>query len=134
MVAIIYTWKLDNWEILESGRKLITIWSWEVIKWIDAFIAGKKVGKKYKLTVEPKDAYWDLYTENNQQHISSFIFEKLWISTKTWDIVTLDKTTWKILRHETDKDWNNTIVFDVNPVQTRQDISYEITILEIQKK
>lgn len=132
-VTISYTWTFENWQLFEINKKTIKIGSWEIIKWIEKAILGKKVWKTIKASVSPEEWYGNEYSIYNQQRIPLFILEKLWLPTETWTIITLDKTTWKILKQEQDEKWNTIIILDINPIQTRQDLWYEINIENIEK-
>ena len=133
IVTFSYTGTLENWEIFENWNKTITIWSLETIKAIEEALINKKINQNFKLNVDPEKWYWNKYSIYNQQRISAFVFERLWLPIETGSIVTLDKTTGKIINHETDEQWNTFIVFDINPPQTRQKTKYEIHIDNIEK-
>jgi len=128
MVSIVYTWTFENGKLFETWKRTIKVWSWEFIEWIEKYIINKSFNKNYKIKITPEKWYGFLYSTWNQQRISVFIFEKLWISTKIWTTATLDKTIWTITKHEKDQDWNTIIIFDVNPPETRQNILYEIYV------
>lgn len=132
-VTISYTWTFEDATIFETSTKTIIIWSGDIIKWIEEAIIGKKSGKSVTTSITPEKWYGNQYSIYNKQRVSAFIFDKLWLSTETGAMVTLDKITWKVLGQEKDKEGNTIIIFDVNPPQTRQDISYEIIIENIEK-
>ncbi len=94
---------------------------------------NKKTDQKATIKVKPENWYGNQYSLYNQQRISLFVFEKLWLPTEIGSIVTLDKTTGKIIEHEKDQQWNIFIVFDINPPQTRQPTKYDIHIQKIEK-
>ncbi len=133
IVTISYTWILENGEIFESETKTITIWSWEIIKGIEQYLLKKKLGEDFSLTIEPEEWYSQEYSENKKQHVSAYIFERLWISTEIGKEVTLGEIKGTITAHKKNEQGNSIIVIDENPVQTRQKIKYTISIQNIQK-
>lgn len=133
LVTISYVGTLENWEIFESDTKTITIGSWNIIRGIEEALIDKKADQRFSTKFSPEEWYGNQYSIHNQQRISSFIFEKLWLSTETGATVTLDKTTGKILKHEKDEAGNTIIILDINAPQTRQETKYNIHIEKIEK-
>jgi FKBP-type peptidyl-prolyl cis-trans isomerase 2 len=134
IVTISYTWILEDKEIFESGTKTITIWSWEVINWIEKSLIKKKLNQRFSIKIKPENWYGNQYSIHNQQRISAFVFEKLWLPTEIWSKITIDKTSGEIIDHEKDENWNLIIVFDINTPQTRQNTKYNIHVKNIEKK
>lgn len=132
-VTISYVGTLENGEIFENETRTITVGSWEIIKWIEDALINKKSDKRFSIEITPEKWYAYLYSLHNQQRISPLIFEKLWLSTETGTMVTLDKITGKIIGHEWDKNGNTMIIVDINPPQTRQETHYDIHIENIEK-
>lgn len=133
IATISYTWTLENGEIFEYGTKTITIGSGEIIKGIEQALINKRLNQNLSIKIKPEEWYGNQYSIYNQQRISAFVFEKLWLSTEIWSIITLDKTKWKIIDHEKDEQGNLIIIFDINPEQTRQNTKYTIHIENIEK-
>ncbi len=132
-VTISYTWTLQNGEIFETETKTITIWSWEIIKWIEQALLKKKLGEYFSTTIKPEEWYKQLYSENKQQHVSAYIFERLWISTEIGKKVTLGEIQGIIIANQKNDQGNSIIVIDENPEQTRQKTEYTISIQNIEK-
>ncbi|AHB41385.1 hypothetical protein P148_SR1C00001G0594 [candidate division SR1 bacterium RAAC1_SR1_1] len=133
LVTISYSGTLKDGEIFESGTKTITIGSGDIIKGIEQALINKKSDQRFNIKITPEEGYGDEYSIYNQQRVSSFIFEKLGLSTETGTTVTLDKITGEISKHEKDKDGNTIIILDVNAPQTRQETKYNIHIEKIEK-
>ena len=90
-VSVHYTLKLSDWtkkdSSLDRGVPLsFTVWKWMVIKAWDEWLVWHKIWDKFKLEVNPKDAYW----ESIVQVPKELVIAEMW----TW--VVLEK--WKKLK------------------------------------
>jgi len=106
-----------------------TVWSWNVIQWLEQGVIGMKVGQTQTITITPELWYGKLYDPNNIQKVSKLIFDKLsitpvnWTTQRLWSIEGIVKWT------ETDQSGNVLVLFDINPRQTRDSLKYTITIV-----
>lgn len=133
MVSITYTATFPDGQIFDQNTEqsplMFTVWSQQVIAWLDKAVVGMKIGKTKTITIKPDTWYGKLYDENNIQKVSQLIFDKLsikvenWTMQKLWDIEGVVKWT------EKDESWNTLVLFDINPRQTRDTLTYKITIL-----
>lgn len=133
LVTIAYTGTFLDGSFFEYKEITITAWSGKTIKWIDDAIIGMKSWKSKKIKIKPELWYGDKYNQNDLQIVSKLIFDKLWIKPEINKTIKLDKITWVIKSLEKDWSWFDTIILDINPLETRQDTNYEITIKSINK-
>lgn len=132
-VSIVYTATFSDGEIFEENTEktplLFTVGENQVIQWLDEGVVGLKVGKKKTLTLTPEEAYGSLYNENLIQKVGKLIFDTLEITPEVGSIQKLDNLKWVIRGVETDENGNEFVLFDINPKQTRDTLTYKIQIL-----
>lgn len=121
-----YTGHFEDGTFFETQTKQITIWSWEIIKWLEDALIKKGYKDEFTVTITPENGFGDQYSINNQQRISAMILEKLWLPTDTGSLITLDKITGKILKQTHDEDGNTIIILDINPRETQENIIYKV--------
>lgn len=125
-VMVSYTGHFEDGTFFETQTKTITIWSWEIIKWLEEALIKKGYKDEFTVTITPENGFGDQYSINNQQRISAIILEKLWLPTDTGSLITLDKITGKILKQTHDEDGNTIIILDINPRETQENIIYKV--------
>lgn len=113
----------------ETAPLTFTVGSWQVVAGLDNGVVGMKIGSKKTLTVHPKQWYGYLYSDSNIQKISRFIFEKLSISPQEGKIQKLGDIEWVIKGVQTDDLWEEIVLFDINPRETRDTLTYHITLM-----
>lgn len=133
LVTLEYTGTYLDGTVFEHKEIIIQAWSGEIIKWIDDAIIGMKSWKTQDITIKPELWYADKYNKNDLQEIAKLVFDKIWIPVETDKKVTLDKITWVIKWTKKDSSWSEIVILDINPLETRQDTNYEITIKSIDK-
>jgi FKBP-type peptidyl-prolyl cis-trans isomerase 2 len=108
---------------------IFTVGSGQVIPWLDAGILGARVGKTKTITITPAKWYGKIYDENKVQKISQLIFDKLSITPKNGTTQKLGNIEWIVKWTEKDADGNVLVLFDINPRQTRDTLTYKVTVL-----
>lgn len=88
-----------------------------------------KVGKKKTITIEPEQGYGSLYNETSIQKVGKLIFDKIGITPEMGKIQKLDQIEGIIRNIETDEYGNEVVLFDINPRQTRDTLTYKITLI-----
>lgn len=136
-ISITYTATFSDGKLFDQNDEqsplMFTVWSGQVIEWLDKGVVGIKVGKTKTLTIKPKDWYGKIYDENKIQKVSQLIFDKLSIKAengttqKLWDIEGIVRWT------EKDENGNALVLFDINPRQTRDTLKYKVTVLAKQE-
>lgn len=132
-VTIIYTGTLQDTTIFDTGTKTITIWSNEILLWIEKAIINKKEKDKIKTTISPNEWYGNKYIIYNKKEIPENILDRLWLSKEIWSKISLDKIQWIIVESKKSEDNNWIIILETNPEQTRKDTNYEIYIEKVEK-
>lgn len=112
---------------------MFSVWSGNVIQWLDEGVVGMTVGGTKTLTIAPDKGYGKLYNTNNIQRISQLIFDKLSIKPENWTTQKLGDIEWIIKWTEQDGSGNTLVLFDINPRQTRDTLKYKVTILAKQE-
>lgn len=132
-ISIVYTATFSNGEIFEQNTEksplIFTVWEGQVVKWLDEAVVGLKIGKKKKITLSPEKTYGSLYNQNMIQKVDILIFNKLEIIPEEGKTQQLDNLTWIIRGNETDEYGNEFVLFDINPKQTRDTLTYNIHVL-----
>jgi len=113
----------------EQSPLMFTVWSGQVIQWLDEGVVGMKIGKTKTITIKPNKWYGKLYNDNNIQKISQLIFDKLSITPKNWTMQKLWDIEWVVKWTEKDESGNVLVLFDINPRQTYETLKYKVTIL-----
>ncbi len=133
LISVQYTAYFSDGTIFDQNTPemplMFTVGSGETIKGLDAGIVGKKVGKTSSIKITPEKWYGPLYTQDNIQKVGKLIFDKLGIAPESWAIQTLDQLEWVIRGTETDEEGNTFVLFDINPRQTWDTLTYKVTIL-----
>ena len=113
----------------ETTPLTFTVGSWQVIPGIDQGIVWTKIGKTTTLTIKPSQWYGHLYSQHNIQKISQRIFDALRIQSGEDTIQYIWDIAWVVKGKETDADGSEVILFDINPRETWDTLSYFITVL-----
>ncbi len=92
-----------------------------------------KVGKKKNITIEPTQGYGSLYNEAAIQKVGKLIFDKIGITPEIGNVEKLDQIEGIIRNIETDEYSNEVVLFDINPRQTRDTLTYKITLIAKQE-
>ena len=132
-VSIAYTATFSDGKAFEEHTEKLpltfTVGSGQVIQGLEENIIGMQSGDTRTITIAPEKWYGKLYTKNNIQKVSQFIFGKLNIPIEKWITTKLGNIEGIIRWIEQDGEWNNWVFFDINPRQTRDTLRYKVTIL-----
>jgi FKBP-type peptidyl-prolyl cis-trans isomerase 2 len=138
LISITYTATFSDWTLFDKNTEqeplMFTVWSWQTIKWLDKAVVGMKIGKKKHIKITPEEWYGTLYDIHLIQRIGMLIFEKINITPTIGSIQQLDKLEWIVKWIESDWSGNKFVVFDINPRQTRDTITYTFTVLAKESK
>lgn len=137
LISLTYTAYFSDGTIFDENTQqtplMFTVWSGETIQWLDTAVVGMKIGKTKTIKITPEKWYGLLYNENNIQKVGKLIFDTLEIVPETGKMQTLDQLEWMIRGLETDENGNTFVLFDLNPRQTWDTLSYKVTILAKQE-
>jgi len=133
VVSIVYTAHFSNGELFDQNSEqtplIFTVGEKQVIVWLDTAVVGMKIGKKKKITITPDLWYGAFYSDNLIQKVGKIIFDTLDIIPEVWTIQRLDSLEWVIRGSETDESGNEFVLFDINPRQSWDTLTYTISIL-----
>jgi FKBP-type peptidyl-prolyl cis-trans isomerase 2 len=128
-ISVVYDVTLPDWTLYKSNEKVtFTVWSGEVIAGLDEWIIWVKPGKKTKIIVSPDKWYITDHSENKVQKVAKLIFDKMGKDIKIWEVTALSNITGVITWIEKDKDGNDIVIFDTNPLYTQQDLTFSVTV------
>ena len=132
-VSITYSAHFPDGELFDSNTPeaplMFTVGSGNVIKGLDNGVLRMKEGKKKTITITPEEGYGELYAINNIQKVAKFVFDELNILPETGSIQTIGTIKGIIRWIESDEYGNAMVLFDVNPRETRDTLTYTITLL-----
>jgi len=133
-VDITYSVNFTNWDVFQTQDiKEITIWSWDIIKWVEDSIIWLKQLEEKEITITPENWYWKDYKSSNVQNLTKMIFDRMWIkpeiwkSYKIWNLEGIIKWT----------EWNGDFqifMLDTNPRNTYENLIFKVKIDKIIKK
>ena len=133
LISITYTATFSNGEIFDKNTEktplMFMVGSGQTIKGLDNAVVGMKVGKTKTITITPEEWYGSLYNTMLVQKIGKLIFDKLNITPDVGSVQKLDKLEWVIKGIESDGSGNDFVLFDINPKETRDTLTYKITVL-----
>jgi FKBP-type peptidyl-prolyl cis-trans isomerase 2 len=130
-VSIVMTGSFEDKGLFENATKTITVGSWEVISGVEAALLWMKKWEQKTIIVTPENGYAKEYKANNIQKISKGLFDKIQKpSTHSWEI-NFGNLTGTIKGTEKDGSWNDIVIFDLNPAQTRQTLTYDISVTDV---
>jgi len=137
IISITYTATFSNGEIFDNTTEknplLFTVGEKQTIQWLDEAVVGMKIGKQKTITIPADKWYGSLYSTNLIQKIGKLIFDTLEIPTETGTSQKLDNIEWVITWIEIDDDGNELVLFDINPRQTWDTLTYKITVIAKQE-
>lgn len=133
VISVMYTATFSDGTVFDENTEqtplMFTVGSKQVIAGLDEAVVGMKVGKSKTVTVVPEKGYGILYDERLVQKIGKIIFDKIGIVPEIGTTQELDQLVGIVKDIETDKDGYEFVIFDINPRQTRDTVTYEITVL-----
>ncbi len=127
---IIFTGIFANKAVFENRDISVVVGSGDIISGIDTALIGMKEGESKTITIRPDLGYGKAYKASNIQKVSKLIFDKMQIPSSTSWVVSLGGLLWVV--KWTESDWSGTtlVLFDMNPPQTRQNMTYTILVKE----
>ncbi len=129
-VTLNYDSYMQDWSILEQNiTQTITVWRQDSFPIFDEQLLWLKVGESKTFTTnDPNEWYWIFHDELKVQDISTAVFSTIWTTPSVWEEINLWSLKWIIL--ETTP---TTIKIDFNDRQTRENVEFTITVLNIEK-
>ncbi len=133
IVTLVYTATFSDGTPFDQNSTekplVFTVWIWQTIKWLDEGIIWAKIGQQLPLTITPDKWYGALYDARNIQKISQLIFDKQWLTPAQWKTIKLWDIEGVVKWSETDESGNVLVLLDINPRQTRDTLTYTVTVL-----
>jgi len=134
-VTLTYSANFEDWSIFNTGETVtITLWSWNIIKWIEDWIIGLKKWDKKEIFIIPEYGYGKQYNPLKVQQIAKIIIDRnikinktnpeIWKLYKIWDIEGIIKSKeWK---------WDfQYFMLDINPRNTYENLIFKVKIDKI---
>lgn len=128
---IVFTGTFNNKAIFETRDISVVAGSGDVITGIDTALIGMKEWESKTLTITPDIGYGKAYKTSNIQKVSKLIFDKMQIATANSWVISLGGLLWVVKWTETDPSGTALVLFDMNPPQTRQPMTYTVLVKEI---
>lgn len=129
-VSITYVATFPDASVFQETGVTFVVWSWTAIAWLEEGVLGMKANGTKKFTVTPNKWYGASYKPMLVQKISKLLFDKIKVDVKNGTFQKLgDNIVGFIKWVEKDTQWNELVLFDINPRETWQDISYKVTLV-----
>lgn len=133
IVTLIYTATFSDWSMYDQNSEqnplVFKAGAWQVVKGLDEGIIWAKINEQTIFPVTPEKWLWGLYQATNIQKIPQLIFDKQWLTPEQWKTLKLWDIEGVVKWTEKDADGNTLVIFDVNPRQTWDTVTYAITVL-----
>ena len=128
---IVFTGTFNDKAMFENRDITVVAGSGDVISGVDTAIIGMKEWESKTITISPDLWYGKAYKTSNIQKVSKLIFDKMQIPSGTSWVVSLGGLMWVVKWTESDWSWTTLVLFDMNPPQTRQNMTYTVLVKEI---
>ncbi len=135
-VTIAYTATYENGSIYkqrtEQDPLVFVLWSATVAEWVEDQLLSMKKWQTKDFVLTPEAWFAKYYDSSKKQIIPGIIFEQIWKSAESWAYYDL----WNIAGTVVSIRWSGNdqkIVLDTNPLETRQNVSYHVHLLDIKK-
>lgn len=127
-VTIEYTSTFSNGTAFQTSWTTFVVGSGQIIAGLENGIIGMKVGDTQEISVLPAEGYGSLYNTFNLQKISKLIFDKMSASS-SGTISNIGGVPWVIKWTEKDANGNELVLFDINPRETWDSLTYKVTLV-----
>ena len=129
-VTINYDSYLLDWEIIEENSiQTIKIWNNDSFPIFDTeLIWLKSWDTKEFTTNDPKEWYGIAYDDLKIQKIPATVINTIWADPKIWEQINLWSLNWVILEVSPVD-----VTIDFNDRQTRENVEFKVTVLNIQR-
>ncbi len=130
---ITYTISDMKGNVLETNSwaqpRPVVVWAGnDFIKVVQDLLVGKEVWYADTLTVKPEEGFWYLYDSRNIQQLPLKMFTIPGMNPAVWE--TLDLWGVKGIVKSINGTWDDAVVVvDLNPYQSRNDVSVEFTVV-----
>ena len=128
---IVFTGTFNDKAIFENRDISVVVWSGDVISGIDTALIGMKEGESKTLTITPDIGYGKSYKTGNIQKVSQLILDRMKLPTINSWVISLGWLMGVVKWTETDWSWTTLVLFDMNPPQTRQTMTYTVLVKSI---
>ncbi len=132
-ISVHYTLTLEDWSIKDSSHNRwepfsFVIGQWQVIKWWEQWVVGKKIWEAFKLEVEPKNWYgeYDVEKTKTMQKRDLQSFVEAWIKLEVWE--KLPTQYWYFTIKEVQEE---EIIIDLNHELAWEKLYFDIEIIDI---
>jgi len=128
IIAVKYTWTLDDWTVFDSNVDNVTnlefnVGSWQMIPWFDNWVVWMKLDQEINIKIESKDAYGPGQIEIDRLQLKSF--EDEWLELKVGTII--PTASWDIEIFELDND--KALVTNPHPLAWKN-LNFKIKLVE----
>lgn len=127
-VTIQYQATLPDGRIFQSGEETITIGE-DTILWLDNHLLWLQTGNTKTTIISPNEWYGQFYNPTLVQRMPIYTLTQAGISPEAETFILFGWTRYYIQKIE-----NDIATLDSNAAHTRQDLTYDITILNIQNQ
>ena len=130
-VSLVMTGTFENKSLFENTTTTITIGSGEVISGVEAALIGMKKWEAKTVVISPENGYGKGYKLSNVQKISKGLFDKIQKPGTNSGEINFGNLIGTVKGTETDWSGNTIVLFDLNPAQTRQPLTYDILVTDV---
>lgn len=125
-VLVEYQATLPDWRIFKSGEDSIIVWE-NTIAWLDNHLLWLQTGDNKTIIVPASESYGQFYNPTLVQRTPIYTLTQAGITAEAETFIVLWWTRYYIQKIE-----NDIVTLDSNALHTRQDLTYNITILSVQ--
>lgn len=127
-VTINYDSYLLDWEIIEENTiQTITVWENNSFPIFDKELIGLKSWDTKKFTTkDPTEWYGINHEDLKIQRISTTVINTIWVEPQVWEQINLWSLNWVILEISPVD-----ATIDFNDRQTRENVEFDITVIDI---
>jgi ABC-type glycerol-3-phosphate transport system substrate-binding protein len=106
-----------------------TVWSWTVIKKLEESVLGMKAKMTKTIEITPDEGYGSFYDPMKLQKIPQNIFNKTGLPLEKWVLLSLWDLTGVIKGTTLDESGFAFVLFELNPRQTWDTLTYNIILI-----
>lgn len=135
-VSVDYVYKFADWTVVDQWSEKFVVWNNAEFHWLESVVRWAKLDDKFEGVINWRELYASEYDGNMVQSYPNLVMrEVFWIENpRVWDVVSIEPYgEWVILDETTDENWYMMYFVDFNDPKTFSDLSYLITITNIEK-
>lgn len=129
-VTLVYDSFSKNWELIEKDEKVtLVVGLQQSFPAFDIELLWMKKWQTKEFNSTSENWYAIKYDNSKIQRISPDIFNSINIEPKKWESISLGEMEWIVMEVGTDN-----IVVDFNPTYIREDVSFKVKVLEVERE